>query len=85
MTDLVERLRAPVTVERHDGLLIEAADEVERLQAALREITTHWANSYDHPHADTEMYRGPYGTGVVDGHRACTRIARRALGEAKDE
>ena len=35
MTDSVERLRAPVTVERHDGLLIEAADEIERLRKLL--------------------------------------------------
>jgi hypothetical protein len=32
MSDLVKRLRAPVTVERHDGLLIEAADEIKRLR-----------------------------------------------------
>jgi hypothetical protein len=36
--DLVERLRAPVRVERNDGILIEAADEIERLRAALRAI-----------------------------------------------
>jgi hypothetical protein len=38
MTDIVERLRAPVTVERHDGLLIEAADEIERLWAEVKTL-----------------------------------------------
>jgi hypothetical protein len=30
--DIVNRLRAPVTVERDDGIRIEAADEIERLR-----------------------------------------------------
>lgn len=38
--DIVKRLRAPPTVERHDGLLLEAADEIMQLRervAWLRE------------------------------------------------
>jgi len=53
--------------------------EIERLRAALVEIRDHWANQYDHPRKESEMYRGPYGIGVTDGHRACTIIAERAL------
>lgn len=41
-------------------------------EAALEEIKNHWANQYDHPRKENEMYRGPYGIGVTDGHRACT-------------
>jgi hypothetical protein len=33
MTDIVKRLRAPVLVERNDGIRLEAADEIERLRA----------------------------------------------------
>jgi hypothetical protein len=46
---------------------------------ALLDIKNHWANEYDHPRKQTEMYRGSYGIGVTDGHRACTIIAERAL------
>jgi hypothetical protein len=41
--DLIKRLRAPVLVERDDGIRIEAAAEIERLRAALRAITDHFA------------------------------------------
>lgn len=50
-----------------------------RYRQALEEIRDHWANQYDHPRKESEMYRGPYGIGVTDGHRACTIIAERAL------
>jgi hypothetical protein len=46
---------------------------------ALLEISTHWACQYDHPRKENEMYRGPYGIGVTDGHRACAAIANAAL------
>jgi hypothetical protein len=49
------------------------------LVAALSEIANHWACDYDHKHANTEAYRGPYGIGIVDGHRAAAIIARAAL------
>jgi hypothetical protein len=69
VVDTIQRLRA-------------SRDE---LVAALEKITTHWANNYDHPYADSEMYRGPYGIGVVDGHRACSIIANAALKKAKEQ
>jgi hypothetical protein len=53
--------------------------DTDRYRRALEEIRDHWATSYDHRYANTEAYRGPYGVGVVDGHRACAIIARRAL------
>lgn len=53
--------------------------EIKRLRTALEEIRDHWANQYDHPRKDAEMYRGPYGIGITDGHRACAIIAEKAL------
>jgi hypothetical protein len=38
MTDIVKRLRAPVRVEREDGIRIEAADEIERLRAEVKRL-----------------------------------------------
>jgi precorrin-3B methylase len=38
MIDIVKRLRAPPLAERNEGIKIEAADEIERLRAALQEI-----------------------------------------------
>lgn len=49
------------------------------MKRALEEIRDHWATDYDHDKANTEMYRGPYGIGIVDGHRACASIADQAL------
>lgn len=57
----------------------ETAREIGRLREALVEIRDHWATDYDHPKANSEMYRGPYGIGIVDGHRACAAVARAAL------
>lgn len=54
----------------------------ERFRAALQEISTHWANQYDHPRKENEMYRGSYGIGITDGHRACKIIADKALDAA---
>lgn len=55
------------------------SEEVERMRDALERIRDHWASNYDHQFADTEAYRGSYGIGIVDGHRACASIARTAL------
>lgn len=52
---------------------------VAQLTKALEDIRDHWANQYDHPRKENEMYRGSYGIGVTDGHRACTIIAERGL------
>lgn len=83
MTDFVNGLKSlsgtrAITPEASD-FLHDAAEEIERLRAALVEIRDHWANQYDHPRKDAEMYRGPYGIGVTDGHRACAIIATKAL------
>ncbi len=72
---LVERLRFYTEYR----IMQEAADEIERLRGALEEIRDHWANQYDHPRKEAEMYRGSYGIGVTDGHRACATIATNAL------
>jgi hypothetical protein len=63
----------------HDAACEACDREIERLRAGLEEIRDHWANQYDHPRKEAEMYRGPYGIGVTDGHRACTIIAERVL------
>lgn len=55
--------------------------EVDILRKALEEIRDHWANQYDHPRKENEMYRGSYGIGVTDGHRACAIIAEKALSD----
>ena len=59
--------------------LLALSEEVERMRDALERIRDHWASNYDHQFADTEAYRGSYGIGIVDGHRACASIARTAL------
>ena len=59
----------------HATLSIQLAEA----QSALAEIRDHWANQYDHPRKQSEMYAGSYGIGVTDGHRACAIIARRVL------
>jgi hypothetical protein len=82
--DIVERCMAAVADDRLStgALYREAADEIVRLREALTEIMNHWACDYDHKHANTEMYRGSYGIGIVDGHRAAAIIARAALTKA---
>lgn len=85
MLDEVQALRS-VVAETAKALGCEPDNEamlakIEQQRAALMEIRDHWANDYDHPRKNNEMYRGPYGIGVTDGHRACAAIARRALGE----
>lgn len=74
-SDIHYRARIQELIVERDA----AAREAKRMREALEKIVNHWANSYDHPYCDTEQYRGPYGIGVVDGHRACTLIARAAL------
>jgi hypothetical protein len=66
--DIVEELRQHPTTLAH-----EAADEIERLRAALRIAAT--AELYDP------------ATGIIDADvlEAVQQAARRALGEAKDE
>jgi len=41
MTDIIERLRSPRAWKEADNLVLEAADEIERLRAALEEIAGH--------------------------------------------
>ena len=72
-------------IEFLETRLRKAAARIEALEAALREIRDHWANQYDHPNKEHEMYRGPYGIGVTDGHRACANIARAALAPEQDK
>jgi hypothetical protein len=61
------------------------ASAIPHLVKALRDISSHWANQYDHPRMQNPLYAGPYGTGVVDGHRACKRIADEALALIPDQ
>ncbi len=56
-------------------LLREAAAEIERLRAALREIRDTDHQSYD------LVGQGQYGYGVADGHRCAAKIAEDALAE----
>lgn len=58
-------------------------ERVTVLEAALEAIANHWACDYDHKHANTEAYRGSYGIGIVDGHRAAATIARAALAKSQ--
>ena len=53
--------------------------EVVRLRACLEGIA-------DSPYCDYESNSGsPYGTGVVDGHRYCSRVASAALVDESEE
>lgn len=52
----------------------------ERYRLALEEILNHWANSYDAPQFGKDA-GSSYVIGVVDGHRLCTLIARKALND----
>lgn len=58
---------------------IAAMGDLERLCHALERIRDHQCTAYDHPLCNNEMYRGSYGIGIVDGHRAAAAIAREAL------
>jgi hypothetical protein len=79
MTDL-KIVLVPKELYYHEVNYVRGLETAARtMLAALKEIATHWANNYDHP----EMYRGPYGVGVVDGHRACAIIARAAIAQAE--
>lgn len=63
---------------RDDGVanaaIAEAADRLERLQAALIEIRDSRFCSYENSGS------GQYGIGVADGHRYCANVARTAIG-----
>ena len=61
------------------AVIVRAVNAHDHLVAALKAISTHWANQYDHPNMEAPMYQGLYGTGVTDGHRACKAIADKAL------
>jgi hypothetical protein len=86
MTDDAMRASARLAVEGHLKSQQQIKEERDRWMAdairyrtALLEISNHWANEYDHPKKESEMYRGSYGIGITDGHRACKIIADRAL------
>lgn len=66
--------------EGSPGATNNPTDRITALEEALREIRDHWACQYDHPRKQGDAFKGPYGTGVTDGHRAAANIARRALG-----
>jgi hypothetical protein len=90
-----EALQALLSYQQadEDGVMVltsrqaihEVADHLERLRTALEEIRDHWANQYDHPRKQSEMYRGSYGIGVTDGHRACAIIATKALAQQEQQ
>ena len=65
--------------DENAALVVRAVNAHDYLVAALRAISSHWANQYDHPNMEAPMYQGPYATGVTDGHRACKAIADKAL------
>jgi hypothetical protein len=65
--------------EANAALIVSAVNFHDQLIAALKAISTHWANQDDHPNMEAPKYRGPYVTGVTDGHRACKAIADKAL------
>ena len=50
----------------------------QALVAALRAITEHPHQSYDHP---TNGGNGMYGTGCADGHRCAANVARAVLAQ----
>lgn len=65
-------------IQSDDGVansaIAEAADRLERWQAALIEIRDSRFCSYENSGS------GQYGIGVADGHRYCSNIARTAIG-----
>lgn len=73
--ELLSEAEIEANLNREMGYL----DDIDRLRAALKEITEHWACQYDHPNKQGPMYAGSYGIGVTDGHRACAIIAEKAL------
>lgn len=50
MNDLVERLRSG-----EDGLELAAADEIEKMEAALREVMQ-WVKNWDSPFLEDEEW-----------------------------
>ena len=65
-------------IQSNDGVanaaIAEAADRLERWQAALIEIRDSRFCSYENSGS------GQYGIGVADGHRYCANVARTAIG-----
>jgi hypothetical protein len=65
-------------IQSDDGVanaaIAEAADRLERLQAALVAIRDSRFCSYENSGS------GQYGIGVADGHRYCADVARTAIG-----
>jgi len=53
--------------------------EVERLRVGLRQIAE--SKYCDYAETSSGIYKGCYGVGVTDGHRYCSNIARKVLGE----
>jgi hypothetical protein len=79
MADIVERLLNPANVfyeyvADEGAMLREAADEIERLRGALRDIACDCED-----HCDDS----PYGHGAITPN-CCRNFARAALGEGKE-
>jgi hypothetical protein len=61
----------------HAQTILDALNRNKELEEALKEIANHKFVNYGA--ARGRIYDGQYGIGVVDGHRACAVIARKAL------
>lgn len=75
---LISALHAlAVDIQSEDGVanaaIAEAAERLETYHAALLEIRDSKYCSYENAQSSS------YGNGVVDGHRYCAIIARRAI------
>jgi len=65
---------APSCAHPEDAeIILEAADEIERLTKALESIRDSKYCNYD------ETGQGQYGIGVTDGHRHCSKTAKGAI------
>lgn len=76
-----------IILEQEAGRVTQIPERTEedRMRYALTKIATHWAINYGHKYSNNPMYRGPYGIGVTDGHRACALMARMGLGLSEGE
>jgi hypothetical protein len=75
----------PDVCDMNAALIVLAVNANDYLVDALRAISSHWANQYDHPNMQNPIYQGPYGVGVTDGHRLCKAIADKALAILDDK